>query len=43
MVDIVLIGRFLPVVITACAGQVEFKRLGGTNAIDWSVAMQMDG
>lgn len=37
------IGRSLPVVTTACAGQVECKRLVSTNAIDWSVAMQMGG
>jgi hypothetical protein len=36
-------GRFPPVVITACAGQVECKRLVSTNAIDWSVAMQLGG
>ena len=37
------IGRSLPVVTTACAGQVECKRLVSTNAIDWSVTMQMGG
>jgi hypothetical protein len=26
-----------------CAGQVECKRLVSTDAIDWSVAMQMGG
>ena len=36
-------GRFLPVVTTACAGQVECKRLVSTNAIDCSVTMQMGG
>jgi hypothetical protein len=36
-------GRSLPVVTTACAGQVECKRLVSTDAIDWSVAMQMGG
>jgi len=36
-------GRPLPVFITACAGQVECKRLISTAAIDWSVAMQKDG
>lgn len=36
-------GRSLPVVTTACAGQVECKRLVSTNAIDWSVTMQMGG
>ena len=33
----------LPVVTTACAGQVECKRLVNTDAIEWSVAMQMGG
>lgn len=37
------IGRSLPVVITAHAGQVECKRLVSTNAIDWPVAMQLGG
>ncbi|MNJ41271.1 hypothetical protein D3C77_361900 [compost metagenome] len=37
------IGRSPPVVTTACAGQVECKRLISTNAIDWSVTMQMGG
>lgn len=37
------IGRSLPVVTTEWAGQVECKRLISTNAIDWSVAMQMGG
>ena len=37
------IGRSLPVVTIECAGQVECKRLVSTNAIDWSVAMQMGG
>ena len=36
-------GRSLPVVTTACAGQIECKRLVSTDAIDWSVAMQMGG
>ena len=34
-------GRSPPVLTTACAGQVECKRLVSTNAIDWSVTMQM--
>lgn len=34
-------GRSPPVVTTACAGQVECKRLISTNAIDWSATMQM--
>ncbi len=37
------LGRSLPVVTTACAGQVECKRLVGLNAIDRSVAVQMGG
>ena len=37
------IARSLPVVTTACAGQVECKQLVSTNAIDWSVTMQMGG
>lgn len=36
-------GRFLPVLTTACAGQVEYKQLVSTNANDWSVGMQMGG
>ena len=36
-------GRSPPVVTTAFAGQVECKRLISTNAIDWSVTMQMGG
>ena len=35
------IGRSPPVVTTACAHQFECKRLISTNAIDWSVTMQM--
>ena len=35
------IGRSPLVVTTACAGQVECKRVISTNAIDWSVTMQM--
>jgi len=38
-----VLGRFLPVVIRACAGQVECKRLVGWNAIDWSVVVQIGG
>ncbi|MNF52293.1 hypothetical protein D3C84_336360 [compost metagenome] len=34
-------GRSPLVVTTACADQVECKRLISTNAIDWSVTMQM--
>ena len=34
-------GRSPPAVTTACAGQVECKRLVSTNAINWSVTMQM--
>lgn len=34
-------GRSLPVVTTACAGQVEYKQLVSTDAIDRSGAMQM--
>ena len=37
------IGRSLPVVTTAYTSQVECKRLVSTNAIDWSVVMQMNG
>ena len=37
------IGRSPPVVTTACAGQIECKRLISTNAIDWSVTMHMGG
>ena len=37
------IGRFLPVVTTACAGQVECKRLASLNASDWSVVVQIGG
>jgi len=36
-------GRSLPIVTTACAGQVECKRLVSTDANGWSVAMQMSG
>jgi hypothetical protein len=36
-------GRSLPIDTTACAGQVECKRLVSTNTIDWLVAMQMTG
>ena len=36
-------GRFLPVVTTACAGQVECKRLASLNASDWSVVVQIGG
>lgn len=36
-------GRSLSVVTMACAGQVECKQLVSTDAIDWSVAMQMGG
>ena len=36
-------GRSLSVVTTARAGQAECKRLVSTDAIDWSVAMQMGG
>ena len=36
-------GRSPPVVTTAFPGHVECKRLISTNAIDWSVTMQMDG
>lgn len=32
-------GRFLPVVTTACTGQVECKLLVSLNAIDWSVVV----
>lgn len=35
------LGRSLPVVTTACAGQIESNRLVSANAIDWSVAIQM--
>jgi hypothetical protein len=35
------IGRSPPVVTRASVGQVECKRLISTNAIDWSVTMQM--
>jgi len=37
------IGRSLPIVTTACAGQVECKQLVSTDANGWSVAMQMSG
>ena len=37
------IGRSLPVVTTACAGQVECKLLVSWNAIDWSGVVQMGG
>ncbi|RMV62220.1 hypothetical protein [Pseudomonas coronafaciens] len=36
-------GRSLPIVTTACVGQVESKRLVSTDANGWSVAMQMSG
>ncbi|MNE03817.1 hypothetical protein D3C80_963300 [compost metagenome] len=36
-------GRSLPVVTTACAGQVECKRLVKSNANGWSPAMQTGG
>lgn len=36
-------GRFLTVVTTVYAGQVECKRLVSTDAIDWAVVMQMGG
>ena len=36
-------GRSLPVVAAACVGKVECNRLVATDAIDWSVAMQMGG
>lgn len=34
-------GRSLPVIATACAGQVECKRVVSWNAIDWSGRTQM--
>ncbi|MNL36143.1 hypothetical protein D3C87_1582120 [compost metagenome] len=37
------IGRSPPLVTRASVGQVECKRLISTNAIDWSVTMQMGG
>lgn len=37
------IGRSLPIFTTACAGQIESKRLVSTDANGWSVAMQMSG
>lgn len=37
------IGRFLPLVTTACAGQVKCKLLVSWNAIDWSVVVQIGG
>lgn len=36
-------GRSLPIFTTACAGQIESKRLVSTDANGWSVAMQMSG
>lgn len=37
------LGRSLPVITKVCAVQIECKRLVSTDAIDWSVAMQMGG
>lgn len=34
---------YLPVVTTACAGQIERNRLVSWNAIDWSVVVQIGG
>jgi len=36
-------GRSLPIVTTACAGQVGCKRLVSKDANGWSAAMQMSG